>query len=266
VERLKSTLHDIKRENRVIQRRLSLHDPRSPTSDLPTSPPLVSSSSVDSLPPTPVITIIPDQSEPIPNPVPYPSPATLKTPTRATRASSDPYRSTSLAEQLEESEELLPSPTSVSPSTPTSSPPSNLLSSSAPTSGAGVAVGSGGMGVLGGMMLTPPSSPTSRVSPSVDNKDNGPSSPSGTNVSASASAPRDAQYEFFALTMLAVKVTNGQAMESLYEISTKELWREAQRQQILFHQFHHWIETQLTKAYFHNLYTKRRRRAQTPNA
>jgi len=69
---------------------------------------------------------------------------------------------------------------------------------------------------------------------------------------------RDAKYEFFSLTALAIKINNGELMDSLYTISTKDLWNMAQTQQVKFHQYYHWIETQLTKAYITRLYPYKR--------
>ena len=47
---------------------------------------------------------------------------------------------------------------------------------------------------------------------------------------------RDADFEFFALTLLCVKINGARKMESLYTISTQDLWNKAKQEDIQFHQ------------------------------
>lgn len=63
-----------------------------------------------------------------------------------------------------------------------------------------------------------------------------------------------ANLEFFQLTTLAVKINLGQKMDDLYTINTSALWDLAVEQRVEFHQFSQWIESEITKAYFHRLY------------
>jgi len=74
---------------------------------------------------------------------------------------------------------------------------------------------------------------------------------------------RDAMYEFFALTTLAVKINSGEMMESLYMVSAKDLWKKAQEEHVQFHQYHRWIQTQITKSFFYHLYTPKRKFTRT---
>jgi len=64
---------------------------------------------------------------------------------------------------------------------------------------------------------------------------------------------RDADFEFFSLTALCVKIHCGRKMESLYTLSTPDLWRRAKEERIQFHQYYTWLEGEVTKAYVANL-------------
>jgi hypothetical protein len=59
--------------------------------------------------------------------------------------------------------------------------------------------------------------------------------------------------EFFALTLLCVKIHSARKMESLYTVSTQDLWMRAKTEDIQFHQYYPWLEEQLTKAYVSKL-------------
>lgn len=64
---------------------------------------------------------------------------------------------------------------------------------------------------------------------------------------------RDADWEFFALTLLCVKIHSARKMESLYTISTQDLWVKAKEENIPFHSYYAWLEEQMTRAYVQKL-------------
>lgn len=70
-------------------------------------------------------------------------------------------------------------------------------------------------------------------------------------------ALRDAGFEFFALTTLAIKINTGNLLDSLYTVSTKDLWDKSQREGVQFHQYHSWIQREITKAYVKKVYEQR---------
>jgi len=78
------------------------------------------------------------------------------------------------------------------------------------------------------------------------------------NMTEEEKKDRDAKYEFFALTTLAIKINSGEMMESSYMISAKDLWRKALEEQVTFHQYHRWIQTQFAKASIYHAYTPKR--------
>jgi len=51
-----------------------------------------------------------------------------------------------------------------------------------------------------------------------------------------------------------VKIHRGRQLESLYTISTRDLWEKAKQQKIHFYQYYKWIDQELNKAYVHHLY------------
>jgi len=64
---------------------------------------------------------------------------------------------------------------------------------------------------------------------------------------------RDAAFEFFSLTILAVKVHFGQKVDSLLTVSTQDLWLRAKEQSVQFYDYYSWIEDQMTLAYVASL-------------
>jgi hypothetical protein len=84
-------------------------------------------------------------------------------------------------------------------------------------------------------------------------------------LSTNPIAARDADLEFFSLTLLSCKINSGKKFESLYFMSTSELRAKAKREGIQFHQYHRWIENELTKAYIQSLYNKNKSQAPRSN-
>jgi len=78
------------------------------------------------------------------------------------------------------------------------------------------------------------------------------------NMTEEEKKDRDAKYEFFALTTLAIKINSGEMMESSYMISAKDLWRKALEEQVQFHQYHRWIQTQFAKSFIYHAYTPKK--------
>jgi len=63
---------------------------------------------------------------------------------------------------------------------------------------------------------------------------------------------RDADFEFFALTLLCVKIHCGRRLDdggqAVYTLSTQDLWLKAKEQQVQFHQYYAWLEEQINAA------------------
>jgi len=74
------------------------------------------------------------------------------------------------------------------------------------------------------------------------------------NMTEEEKKERDAKFEFFALTTLAIKINSGEMMESSYMINAKDLWRKAREEQVQFHQYHRWIQTQFAKSFIYHSY------------
>jgi len=74
------------------------------------------------------------------------------------------------------------------------------------------------------------------------------------NMTEEEKKERDAKFEFFALTTLAIKINSGEMMESSYMINAKDLWRKALEEQVQFHQYHRWIQTQFAKSFIYHSY------------
>jgi myosin heavy subunit len=62
-------------------------------------------------------------------------------------------------------------------------------------------------------------------------------------------ADREAKMEFFMLTVLCVKINMGGRMDVVCTKSNRELYEEAMKERVPFHQFQDWIERALMKAY-----------------
>lgn len=60
--------------------------------------------------------------------------------------------------------------------------------------------------------------------------------------------------EFFQLTVLAIKINSGDILEHIQSISARKLYRKCKQQNIVFHQFHHWIKREITAAYIASRY------------
>lgn len=74
----------------------------------------------------------------------------------------------------------------------------------------------------------------------------------GKALSPEQQKERDANYEFFALTLLAVKIDYGHRMggdstEVQSTLNPRDLWMRAQDAHIPFHQYHRYIETEVAK-------------------
>lgn len=81
---------------------------------------------------------------------------------------------------------------------------------------------------------------------------------------ADEAGERDANLEFFSLTTLAVKIEYAQRMGGeINSVSSRDLWRKANEQGIQFHQYHRWIEKEISKAYISQLYSSMQRGAHT---
>jgi len=65
-----------------------------------------------------------------------------------------------------------------------------------------------------------------------------------------------AEKEFFVLTCLGVKLNSGHNMDDLMAISTEMLWEKAVEEKIKFHQYHSWIEGEITKMYYRYFFKK----------
>lgn len=80
----------------------------------------------------------------------------------------------------------------------------------------------------------------------------------GINISQTKGQRKKPPEEYFLLTVQAVKM-NSPHMESVYSVSSQELYDNAIKQGIPFHKWHIWIESQLNLAYVQSLYKKTRR-------
>jgi hypothetical protein len=63
---------------------------------------------------------------------------------------------------------------------------------------------------------------------------------------------RDAAFEFFALTLLCVKLHSGIKDDGLYTLRTQDLWQKAQEAHVPFHKYYAWLEDQIHMAYVSN--------------
>lgn len=141
-----------------------------------------------------------------------------------------------------------PTPSSTS-SIPVTSPPSIASSTSSEQSGGVTPTVINGPVVPG----TPGGRPTMLLSP-------------GPALSPAAQKERDADYEFFALTLLAVKIDYGHRMggdstEVQSSLSAREVWLRAREQGVPFHHYHRFIETEVAKAFIRSAYPAKEKSA-----
>lgn len=66
----------------------------------------------------------------------------------------------------------------------------------------------------------------------------------------------DKAKEFFFLTALSIKINQGDRLEDVQTISTKQLYRKAAIQKVPFHKFHVWLSREIVHAYIGRIYEK----------